>query len=66
MELNRFDKIIMSKPNIDDKSKAIRRSVISDTKPINGGPIIKPKKLIEETAVIAMLAEIVFNLPAVL
>jgi len=51
-------------PNIDAVNKAILRSVASDNKPITGGPIIKPRKLIEETAVMAILADMDFNLPA--
>ena len=45
---------------------AIRSPVASASHPMTGGPTRKPKKLILETIVMAMLALIVPNLPAML
>ena len=45
---------------------AMRSPVASESHPMIGGPTRKPKKLILETIVMAMLALIVPNLPAML
>ena len=45
---------------------AMRSPVASASHPMTGGPTRKPKKLILETIVMAMLALIVPNLPAIL
>ena len=45
---------------------AMRRPVASASHPITGGPTRKPKKLMLETMVIAMLALMVPNFPAIL
>ena len=55
---------MMSSPKTEAAPKAIRRFVASEIKPINGGPIRKPMKLIEDTIVIAMLAGKVPSFPA--
>lgn len=46
--------------------RAIRRLVASESQPMTGGPTKKPKKLMLETMVMAMLALIVPSLPAML
>ena len=45
---------------------AMRRPVASASHPITGGPTRKPKKLMLETMVMAMLALMVPNFPAIL
>ena len=45
---------------------AMRRFVASESQPMIGGPTKKPKKLMLETMVMAMLAFIVPNFPAIL
>ena len=58
--------MIISSPNDEATASAILKFVASDNNPISGGPIINPKKLMEETMVIAILAELLCNLPATL
>ena len=56
----------MKRPKQAAMARAMRRSVASESQPIIGGPTKKPKKLMLDTMVRAMLAFIVPNLPAML
>ena len=58
--------MIIKIPNAETTAKATLKSVASDSNPMRGGPIINPRKLTDETTVMAILAAIVFNLPAML
>lgn len=56
----------MKMPKQAGKHKAKRKLVASASQPMIGGPTRKPKKLMLETMVMAMLAFMVPNLPAML
>ena len=56
----------MKRPKSAARHKAMRKPVISDNHPMTGGPTKKPKKLMLATTVMAKLALMVPNLPAIL
>lgn len=56
----------MISPNNEAMLRATRRLKASASQPITGGPMRKPKKLMLDTMVMAMLALTVPYLPAML
>ena len=58
-------KVIIS-PRQAAIDKATRRLVASESQPMTGGPTKKPKKLMLDTMVLALLALMVPSLPAML